>query len=97
MEDRSGDDSDRAGDEEDAYHAPAVKTTSKQHPSKTVSKARGLPQAKRPRVTKVQGVKPAKVIKKGKKVKEGDDAYDAVQVAKTTRIAADNPLFSMSL
>lgn len=57
----------------------------------------GLPQAKRPRVAKVQGVKPAKVIRRGRKVKEGDDAYDAVQVAKTTRIAADNPLFSMSL
>lgn len=94
MRDLSGDDSDHA---EDAYYAPTVKTTGKQHPSKTVSKARGLPQAKKPRVTKVQGVKPAKATRRGRKVKEGDNAYDAAQVAKNTRIAADNPLFSMSL
>jgi len=32
--------------------------------------------------------------RRGRKVKEGDDAYDAEQVAKDTKIAADNPLFS---
>lgn len=93
----SEDDVDDADDEEEDYRAPKPKTISKS-PSKPASKPKGPRPSKKPRVTKAQVQKPTKTtMKRGRKPKEGDDAYDAEQVAKDTKIAADNPLFSVSL
>ena len=80
------------------YHATKPKTTPRKGKSKTTAKTKGPPPAKKPRVAKATGSKPAKpAVRRGRKLKEGDDAYDAAQVAKDTKIAADNPLFSTFL
>ena len=80
------------------YHTPKPKTAPRKQKSKISAKAKGPPPPKKPRVAKSTGSKPAKTtVRKGRKPKEGDDTYDAAQVAKDTKIAADNPLFSTFL
>jgi len=50
---------------------------------------------KKPRGDKVKTTKTLKATtRRVRKPKEGEDAYDANQVAKDTKISADNPLFS---
>jgi cohesin complex subunit SA-1/2 len=86
------------GGEGEEYRAPKPKTTPRKAKSKMGAKAKGPPPTKKPRVAKVTGTKPAKTtVRRARKPKEGDDAYDAAQVAKDTKIAADNPLFSTFL
>lgn len=81
---------------EEDYRAPKPKPAPRKGKTKT-SKAKGPPPPKKPRVAKATGSKPKTTVRRGRKLKEGDDAYDAAQVAKDTKIAADNPLFSMYL
>ncbi|RDB23493.1 Cohesin subunit psc3 [Hypsizygus marmoreus] len=90
------DEADDEGEEEEDYRAPKPKTSSHKAPTKTAPKAKGQPPAKKARVAKPSGSKPTKPIatRKGRKAKEGEDAYDAAQVAKDTKITADNPLFN---
>lgn len=84
------DDGDEA-DEED-FHGPKPKRQAK---SAATPKVKGTPPAKKVRVAKATGPKTTKAIaKRGRKPKIGEDAYDAAQVAKDTKITADNPLFS---
>lgn len=93
-EDDQGD-ADTDGEGED-YHVPQPKASPRKGKSKTTAKTKGPPPAKKPRVAKATGSKPVKTtVRRGRKHKEGDDAYDAAQVAKDTKIAADNPLFSV--
>lgn len=77
-------------DDADDANAPKSKATRKGK-AKVSPKTKGAPAAKKPRTNKGQ---PKTMGRRGRKVKEGDDAYDAEQVAKDTKIAADNPLFS---
>jgi cohesin complex subunit SA-1/2 len=80
------------------YHAPKPKTAARKAKSKITAKAKGPPPAKKPRLVKATDSKPSKTtVRRAKKPKESDDAYDAAQVAKDTKIAADNPLFSAFL
>ncbi|KAF9463277.1 hypothetical protein BDZ94DRAFT_636599 [Collybia nuda] len=90
-DDAQHEDGDEADEEED-FRAPKPKR--KARPAST-PKAKGSPPTKKTRVTKMPGSKPAKpAVKRGRKAKVGEDAYDAVQVAKDTKITADNPLFN---
>ncbi|KAG6835657.1 hypothetical protein H0H93_016057 [Arthromyces matolae] len=99
INDASGyeDEGEVADGEHEDYRASKPKTPAKK-PSgkKSTPKAKGPPPTKKPRVAKVAVDKPAKATtsKKGRKPKEGEDAYDAAQVAKDTKILADNPLFN---
>ncbi|KAG6811622.1 hypothetical protein H0H92_006586 [Tricholoma furcatifolium] len=91
------DDEADADEEEEDYRAPKPKTPAKKAQNKTSTpKAKGAPPQKKPRLLKTTVEKTAKSAptKKGRKPKEGDDAYDAAQVAKDTKIADDNPLFN---
>ncbi|KAG6868507.1 hypothetical protein C0993_001847 [Termitomyces sp. T159_Od127] len=86
-----------ADEEEEDYRAAKSKTPAKKAQNKTLTpKAKGAPPVKKPRIAKAAGEKVVKstTTKRGRKVKEGDDAYDAARVAKDTKIAADNPLFN---
>ncbi|KAG6865736.1 hypothetical protein C0991_012208 [Blastosporella zonata] len=92
------DDEDDAEEEGEDYRAPKPKTPAKKKAqSKTATpKVKGPPPVKKPRIAKAAGEKVTKppTSKRGRKPKEGDDAYDAAQVAKDTKITADNPLFN---
>lgn len=78
------------------YHTRKPRTTRKAR-TKTSTKSQGVSPAKKPRATKGHTSKPAKAAtNRGRKPREGVDAYDAAEVAKDTKIAADNPLFSAS-
>ncbi|KAF8902622.1 hypothetical protein CPB84DRAFT_1961568 [Gymnopilus junonius] len=63
-----------------------------------MSKSKSSPKTKstkKPRTEKATSPKPPKVpTRRGRKPKGGDDAYDAEQVAKDTKISPDNPLFN---
>jgi len=64
-------------------------------PRKPKAKIGGPPANKKPRKTKAAVPKGAKTTgRKPKKGKDGDDAFDAMKIAKETKITADNPLFS---
>ncbi|KAF8062324.1 hypothetical protein FPV67DRAFT_1508040 [Lyophyllum atratum] len=96
-ENGAGDGEDDGDDEEEDYRAPKTKIPAKKGQAKTTTtKAKGPPPTKKPRVAKAPAEKPAKstTTRRGRKPKEGGDAYDAVQVAKDTKITADNPLFN---
>lgn len=95
-DDQGGDDPDE--DEED-YDAPKPKqsATARKGKAKALPKAKTAPAAKKPKTFKVPGPKGLKsAVRKGRKQNGGDDAYDADQITKDTKITADNPLFSMS-
>ena len=82
--------------EGDDYRAPKLKAAPRRAKSKATAKTKGPPPAKKPRVAKATGSKPKTATRRGRKPKEGENAYDAAQVAKDTKITADNPLFSTS-
>ncbi|KAH6910734.1 cohesin subunit [Coprinopsis sp. MPI-PUGE-AT-0042] len=93
------DDGEAAEDEDDEEPEPKPKPTRKGRP-RAPPKAKAAVAPKKPREPKGQAQKPA-AQKSGKpatrgrrKPKDGEDAYDAEQVAKDTRIASDNPLFN---
>lgn len=98
----AGGEDERDGVEEEdgeEYHAPKPKPTGSARKAKAknpAAKPKGPPPAKKQRVTKAAVPKaPKAATRKGRKLKEGDDAtFDLDQVAKDTKINADNPLFS---
>ncbi|KDR77313.1 hypothetical protein GALMADRAFT_267467 [Galerina marginata CBS 339.88] len=88
----SGQDDDEE-EEDERYQGPKSKEglAGKSKP-KTSPKAKV---SKKPRTEKTTVPKPPKAgTRRGRKPKEGEDAYDADQVAKDTKISADNPLFN---
>ena len=90
------DESDADQDEED-YQSPKAKATTAGRKGKVKSspKKKVGPPAKKPRTEKAAMQKTLKAsTRKGRKSKEGEDTYDPEQVAKDTKISADNPLFS---
>lgn len=85
------DEDDEAGEE--GYEAPKASGTKPRR--KSSPKPKATPTAKKPRAEKIVAPKPLKVAaRRGRKPKEAENAYDADQVAKDTKISADNPLFS---
>lgn len=84
-----------ADEEGEDYRAPKKPSARKPNANgKSTSKSK--PPVKRPRVAKTNLPKPPNATsKRGRKPKGDADAYDAAQVAKDTKITADNPLFSM--
>ena len=58
-------------------------------------KQKGPPPAKKIKIMKVPGPKPAKPTHKSRKHKDDNDSFDAAQVMKDTKMTADNPLFSV--
>ncbi|KAG5641552.1 hypothetical protein DXG03_004787 [Asterophora parasitica] len=96
-EGRLEDDADDADGEEEEFRAPKPKKQAKKSQARppATPKVKGPPPAKKPRVTKAAAGKVAKTTtRRGRKPKEGEDAHDAAQVAKDTKIADDNPLFN---
>ncbi|TFK75680.1 hypothetical protein BDN72DRAFT_450080 [Pluteus cervinus] len=92
-------DNDNDQDEEvEDYRSPKPKTTSatgRKGKSKAAPKPKGQPPVKKPRTTKATAPKaPKPAARRGRKPKEGEDAYDAAQVTRDTKIASDNPLFN---
>ena len=86
-----------ADQEEEEYQSPKAKTTTAGRKAKAKSspKKKAGPPAKKPRAEKAAMSKMLKAsTRKGRKLKEGEDTYDPEQVAKDTKISADNPLFS---
>lgn len=90
---------------EEDFRAPKVKP---KVPAKGKRKAKGPPPAKKARTTKVPTApkpaaknvasKPRKpAARKAKQVAVDASEFDAEKVAKDTKIAGDNPLFSMSV
>lgn len=89
-------------DDDEVYRAPKPKpkTTmpTRKGKGKATTKPRGPPPAKKPRTAKTATQKVSKAtVRRSKKPKGGEDAFDAAQVAKETKISNDNPLFSMYL
>ncbi|EAU84056.2 cohesin subunit [Coprinopsis cinerea okayama7 len=87
-------DDEEEGDDDDVESKPKRKPGRK-------PKAKGSPKAKaptapkKPREPKTTTLKALKTTTRARrKPKEGEEAYDADQVAKDTRIASDNPLFN---
>ena len=83
------------GDEagEEGFEAPRAKGSKPKR--KSSPKAKTTPTTKKPRPEKIVAPKPLKVAaRRGRKPKEAENACDADQVAKDTKISADNPLFS---
>ncbi|KAF9011840.1 hypothetical protein BDQ17DRAFT_1396897 [Cyathus striatus] len=98
-EDVQGDEADAENDsdaDEEEYESPKTKPTPRRKDkAKSTPKSKDTPATKKPRATKPTGPKPVKTAaRRGRKPKEGANAYDADQVAKDTKIAADNPLFN---
>ena len=90
------DESDADQDEEE-YQSPKAKVTTagRKGKAKSSPKRKAGPPAKKPRTEKGAMSKIVKAsTRKGRKPKEGEDTYDPEQVAKDTKISADNPLFS---
>ena len=86
-----------ADEDEEEYQSPKVKATTagRKVKAKSSSKKKAGPPAKKPRTEKAAMSKILKAsTRKGRKPKEGEDTYDPEQVAKDTKISADNPLFS---
>lgn len=83
-------------DEEEGFEAPKAKSASARKPRRKASpKPKATSSTKKPRAEKTAEPKPHKVpARRGRKPKEGENPYDAEQVAKDTKISADNPLFS---
>ena len=91
------DESDADQDEEE-YQSPKAKavTAVRKAKAKSSPKKKAGPPTKKPRIEKAAMSKTLKAsTRKGRKPKEGEDAYDPEQVAKDTKISADNPLFSV--
>lgn len=91
------DDEADADQDEEEYRSPKGKatTTGRRGKGKSSPKKKAGPPAKKPRTERATIPKTSKLsTRKGRKPKEGEDSYDAEQVAKDTKISADNPLFS---
>ena len=89
----ANDDEDDADQDEEEYKSPKAKPTAgRKGKGKSSPKKKAGPPAKKPRAEKATTLKLA--TRKGRKLKEGQDTYDPEQVAKDTKISADNPLFS---
>ena len=79
------------------YRSPKAKATTAGRKGKVKSppKKKAGPSTKKPRTEKAAMPKTLKAsTRKGRKLKEGEDTYDPEQIAKDTKISADNPLFS---
>jgi cohesin complex subunit SA-1/2 len=86
-----------ADQDEEEYQSPKAKATTAGRKGKVKSsqKKKTGPPAKKPRTEKATTSKTLKTsTRKGRKSKEGEDIYDPEQVAKDTKISADNTLFS---
>ncbi|CAA7269932.1 unnamed protein product [Cyclocybe aegerita] len=86
-----------ANDEDEGYKAPKPKEpgSARKTKAKTSPKSKSAPAAKKPRAEKAAIRKIPKVAaRRGRRPKEGEDAYDPDQVAKDTKISSDNPLFN---
>ncbi|RXW15379.1 hypothetical protein EST38_g10469 [Candolleomyces aberdarensis] len=82
-------------EEEEGYESAKPKTVRKAKP-KAPGKDKPTPAPKKPREPKTTTRKAGKApTRRGRKVKDGEDTYDAEQVARDTKIAADNPLFTL--
>lgn len=79
-------------EEEEAGYQSAKPKPTKKGKAKAAPKEKSAPKPKEPKTTTRKTTKGT--TRRGRKVKEGDDAYDADQVARDTKIAGDNPLFS---
>lgn len=77
-----------ADEEHDEHKTPRGRKAN----AKSSPKSKSTPVAKKPRGEKSKLPKPA--TRRGRQPKEGESVYDAQQVAKDTKISADNPLFS---
>ncbi|KAF9559794.1 hypothetical protein CPC08DRAFT_666116 [Agrocybe pediades] len=89
-----GSDEEQGDDEaEEEFRTPKARgATAKKSKSKSSPKSKA---SKKPRTEEPTTTKPPKAVaRKGRKPKEGEDAYDAEKVAKDTKISADNPLFN---
>ncbi|KAJ3501848.1 hypothetical protein NMY22_g18781 [Coprinellus aureogranulatus] len=85
-------DADAEDEEEEEQEEVRVKATRKGKKAAAAPKEKPAPAPKKPREPKP---KAAKVPgRRGRRVKEGDDTYDAEQVARDTKISGDNPLFN---
>ncbi|KAF8153202.1 hypothetical protein B0H34DRAFT_800432 [Crassisporium funariophilum] len=96
-EEPESDDEHVTDEEEEGFKVPKAKvtTTGRKGKAKTSPKAKATPAAKKPRTERPTIPKLHKATaRKGRKLKEGEDAYDPDQVAKDTKISADNPLFN---
>ena|SRR6266540_78057 len=81
-------------DEEHDVHKTPRGRKAKAKPSPM---SKSTPIAKKPRGEKnVMPKFPKPAARRGRQQKGGEDVYDAEQVAKDTKISADNPLFSES-
>ncbi|KAJ3515607.1 hypothetical protein NLJ89_g1655 [Agrocybe chaxingu] len=84
-------------DEDEGYKAPKPKEpgSARKTKAKSSPKTKSAPAAKKPRTEKAAIPKIPKVAaRRGRRPKEGEDAYDPDQVAKDTKISSDNPLFN---
>ncbi|TRM66853.1 hypothetical protein BD626DRAFT_627323 [Schizophyllum amplum] len=83
-------------EEEEDYAGPAKSAPgARKGKRKATGKPREPRPVKKPRTTKA---KPAgTTTRRGRKAKEGEDAFDAAQVEKDTKISSDNPLFNAIL
>ena len=95
--DKPVDNDESDADQDEEYQSPKAKATTAGRKGKVKSppKKKAGPAAKKPRTEKAAMSKILKAsTRKGRKPKEGEDTYDPEQVAKDTKISADNPLFS---
>jgi cohesin complex subunit SA-1/2 len=85
-------------EEEDFEVAPKPKgRKSTRKAAAEPKKSRGQPPAKKPKATVQKPPPKTAGTKRGRKVKNADsEPFDAEQIAKETKINADNPLFSAS-
>ena len=84
-------------DQDEEYKSPKAKgtTAGRKGKAKSSPKKKAAPLAKKPRAEKATIPKTSKPsTRKGRKSKEDEDTYDPEQVAKDTKISADNSLFS---
>ena len=86
-----------ADQDNEEYQSPKAKATTagRKGKGKSPPKKKTGPPTKKSRTEKATMSKTLKPsTRKGRKWKEGGDTYDPEQVAKDTKISADNPLFS---
>ncbi|KAF5323111.1 hypothetical protein D9611_009237 [Ephemerocybe angulata] len=83
-------------EEEEGYESAKPKPARKGKAKAAAPKEKAAPAPRKPREPKAATTrKTAKApMRRGRKVKEGDDTYDADQVARDTKIGGDNPLFN---
>lgn len=91
VEERDIEQEDGADEEHDEHKTPRGRKAN----AKSSPKGKSTPVAKKPRGEKnILPKLPKPATRRGRQPKEGEGVYDAEQVAKDTKISADNPLFS---